>query len=191
MINMLEASQALVRRLADEDLVVAGLGNPKFNLFQAQDRPRNFYLWNAMGMASSIGLGLAMAQPERRVVILQGDGSLLMNLNSLASEAWRAPRNLIHICWDNRMFELTGKQPTATAGPTDLARLAEGAGFTHVERVETLAAFEAAVERAFAGGEGPWFIHALVDSERAKPIPPPASPTFIRHRFMTDLGVEP
>lgn len=189
MINMLEATRALTARLSDDDLVVAGLGNPKYNLFQARDRPRNFYIWNAMGMTASVGLGLAMAQPGRRVVILQGDGCLLMNLGALATEAWRAPRNMIHVCWDNRMYELTGKQPTATAGPADLAKIAEGAGFEKVARAETLPAFEDAFDRALTG-DGPWFIHALVDSERAARIPPPKSPTGIKHRFMTDLGVD-
>ena len=189
MINMLEATKILVARLSDDDLVVGGLGNPKFNLFQAKDRPRNFYIWNAMGMTSSLGLGLAMARPENRVVVLQGDGCLLMNLGSLATEAWRVPRNLIHICWDNRMYELTGKQPTASAGTADLARIAEGAGFEKVARAETLPAFEASLERALAE-DGPWFIHALVDDQRAAREYPPKSPTFIKHRFMSDLGAE-
>ena len=188
MINMLQATQALVKHLTDEHLVVAGLGNPKFTLFEAKDRPRNFYIWNAMGMTASIGLGLAMAQPDKRVVVLQGDGCLLMNLNCLATEGWRAPRNLVHIVWDNRMYELTGKQPTATAGPADLAAIAEGAGLSKVERVETLPAFNAAVKRALAE-DGPWFIHCIVDDQRAGKAPP-KSPTFIKHRFMTDLGVE-
>ena len=188
MINMLEATKALTRRLTDDDLVVAGLGNPKFALFEAKDRPRNFYVWNAMGMTNSIGLGLATAAPDKRVIVLQGDGCLLMNLGGLATQAWRKPRNLVHIVWDNRMYELTGKQATATAGPTDLAKVAEGAGLEKVERVETLAAFEAAVERAFAE-DGPWFIHVLVDDQRAGKSPP-KSPTLIKHRFMTDLGVQ-
>ena len=188
MINMLEATKALVKHLSDDELVVAGLGNPKFTLMEAKDRPRNFYIWNAMGMTSSIGLGVAMAQPDKRVIVLQGDGCLLMNLNSLATEAWRAPKNLVHIVWDNRMFELTGHQPTATAGPADLAKMAEGAGIEKVERVETLPAFEAAVQRALVE-DGPWFIHVLVDDKRQGKAPP-KSPTFIRHRFMGALGLE-
>ena len=188
MINMLQATQALVKHLTDEHLVVAGLGNPKFTLFEAKDRPRNFYIWNAMGMTASIGLGMAMAAPDKRVIVLQGDGCLLMNLGCLATEAWRAPKNFVHIVWDNRMYQLTGKQPTATSGPTDLAKVAEGAGIRKVERVETLAAFDAVLRRALAG-EGPWFIHCLVDDKR-EGKKPPTSPTFIKHRFMSDLGVQ-
>ena len=188
MINMLEATKTLANHLTDDELVVAGLGNPKFTMFEAKDRPRNFYIWNAMGMTASIGLGLAMAQPEKRVVVLQGDGCLLLGLSSLTTEAWRAPRNYVHIVWDNRMYELTGHQPTATSGPTDLARMAEGAGYEKVERVETLAAFDTVVQRALKE-DGPWFIHCLVDDKREGKRPP-KSPTGITHRFMSDLGVE-
>jgi thiamine pyrophosphate-dependent acetolactate synthase large subunit-like protein len=189
MMDMLEATQALCRRLAADVPVVASLGNPGLNLFNADPaRTRNFYFRNAMGVACSMALGLATALPEKRVVLLDGDGSLLMNLSSLASEAWRAPRNLLHVCWDNRMYEMTGKQPTATSGPADLAAMAEGAGFPHAERVETLAAFEAALERALRE-EGPWFIQAIVSGERAKRDPQgPKSPTEIRQRFQDALA---
>jgi thiamine pyrophosphate-dependent acetolactate synthase large subunit-like protein len=189
MMDMLEATRAVTRRLTDDVPVVASLGNPGLNLFNAQPgRARNFYFRNAMGSAASLALGLATAQPERRVVLLDGDGSLLMNLSSLASEGWRGPRNLVHIVWDNRMYEMTGRQATATAGPTDLAAVADGAGFPKVERAETLAAFEAALERAFAE-EGPWFILAVVAGERARRDPKgPKSATAIRHRFMGELG---
>ena len=100
MINRLKATQYVVSQLTDEP-VVASLGNAKFDLFTAKDRPQNFYMWNSMGMASSIGLGLAMARPQQKVVILDGDGSLMMNLNSLPTAAARAPQNLIHVIWDN------------------------------------------------------------------------------------------
>jgi thiamine pyrophosphate-dependent acetolactate synthase large subunit-like protein len=189
MINRFEATRYITGKLTNE-LVVATLGNAKYDLFNAKDRPRNFYMWNSMGMASSIGLGLAMARPQEKVIVLDGDGSLLMNLNSLATEAVRSPKNLIHIVWDNRSYELTGKQPTATAFKTDLAKVAEGAGFEHVERAESLDAFRKAFDRAFSG-DGPWFILAIIEQDRAKPPRPPKSPTFIRHRFQTDLGISP
>jgi len=127
--------------------------------------------------------GVAMAEPDQRCVLLDGDGSLLMNLSSLATEGWRSPKNLVHICWDNRMYEMTGKQATATAGPTDLAAVAAGSGFPKVERVETLEAFEGVLERALKE-DGPWFILALVTGDRAKRDPrSPKSATGIRHRF--------
>ena len=191
MIERFEATQYLTSQLTGE-LVVASLGNAKFDLHNAQDRPRNFYMWNSMGMASSFALGLAMAQPKEKVICLDGDGALLMNLGSLATETVRNPPNFIHIVWDNHSYELTGKQPTATAFGADLAKIAEGAGYApgKVERVESLAAFRKAFDRAM-GGDGPWFIHALVENNRAKPPRPPLSPTYIKHRFMTALGLEP
>lgn len=190
MIHRFEATRYITGKISDDTLVVATLGNAKYDLFNAKDRPRNFYMWNSMGMASSLGLGLAMARPQNKVIVLDGDGSLLMNLGSLATEAVREPKNLVHICWDNRSYELTGKQPTATAFRTDLAKVAEGAGIQKVERVESLPAFQRAFDRAMAE-DGPWFILALIDQERAKPPRPPKSPTYIKHRFMTALGLEP
>ncbi len=180
MIDSREAMAYLADKLSDE-LVVASLGFVKYELFAARDRPENFYLWNSMGMACSVGLGLATGCPQRRVVTLDGDGSLLMNLSSLATEGWRAPRNLVHVVFDNRAHYLTGRQPTATAGPTDLAHVAAGAGFPHAERAETMAAFRSAVDRAWAE-DGPWFIQALVE-QQPRSGRPPKSPTFLRHRF--------
>lgn len=187
MINSREAMEYLAGQLGNA-LVVASLGHVKYELAAAAERPENFYLWNSMGMAASIGLGLATAAPERRVVILDGDGALLMNLNSLPTEGWRSARNLVHFVFDNRAHYLTGRQPTATSVRADLARIAEGAGFPHTERVETLAAFRSAVDRAMSG-EGPWFVQALVE-QQPRTARPPKSPTFLKHRFMAALGVQ-
>jgi thiamine pyrophosphate-dependent acetolactate synthase large subunit-like protein len=189
MIDQAAATQALVKRLAPDVPVIASLGNPGLHLFNADPaRTRNFNFRNAMGMANSMALGVAMAAPEQLCVLLDADGSLLMNLSALPTAGWRAPRNLVHVCWDNRMYEMTGKQETATAGPADLAAMAEASGYPHVERVETLAAFEAAIDRALSE-EGPWFILAVVTGERARRDPrSPKSATGIRHRFMGELG---
>ena len=188
MLNRLQATRYVVQQVTDEP-IIASLGNPKFDLFTAQDRPQNFYMWNSMGLASSMGLGLAMARPEQKVIILDGDGAILMNLNSLPTAAARSPQNLIHVIWDNRQFELTGGQPTHTAFRTDLARLAQGAGFDQVETVETQEAFERTFSRALRE-PGPWIIVAIIDAERATGRPP-KSPTYIKHRFMASLGVKP
>jgi thiamine pyrophosphate-dependent acetolactate synthase large subunit-like protein len=112
-----------------------------------------------------------------------------MNLNSLPTAAARSPENLIHIVWDNRQFELTGGQPTHTAFSTDLAAIARGAGFKHVESVDTQADFEAVFDKALQES-GPWIIVAHIDSERS-PGRPPKSAALIKHRFMEALGIEP
>ncbi len=171
-----------------EELVIASIGNEKKDLAEAGDRDLNFYMWNSMGMASSMGLGLAMARPETKVITVDGDGALLMNLGSLATEMVRSPPNLVHICWDNRMYHLTGQQPSATAFRTDLAKVAEGCGYTSVARCETLDAFKAAFDKALAE-PGPHFILALNDEKGSKGVIP-KSPTYMRHRFMRALGLD-
>ena len=188
MIDRLEGSKYVVGKIGKDDLLIGAVGNPASDLAGAEDRDLNFYMWNAMGSAASFALGLAMARPENRVIVLQGDGCLLMNLGSLATETICYPANLIHIVWDNRMYHLTGKQPSASAYRTDIGIMAEGCGFESMERCESLDAFKAAFDKAMAA-PGPHFIHAIND-DKGPAGHFPRSPTFIRHRFMSALGVE-
>ena len=183
--NQLEATRILLRHAKDLP-IVASLGNPKFDLALAGDRPQNFYLWGGMGLASSVGLGLALAQPARRVIALKGDGSLLMNLGSLATIAWRAPRNYLLVVWDNASYELTGQQRTATSAGADLAGIALAAGIPRAHRVKSLAELEEALARELAQ-EGPAAIVARVEAARS-PGRPPKDPVFIKDRFMAALG---
>src|SRR6266850_4420736 len=113
--NRLEATRIVVE-LAGDAPIVASLGHPAYDLFAAGDRPQNFYTWGSMGLASSIGLGLALARPELRVFVLDGDGSLLMNLGSLATIGFLRPANLVLVVMDNETYATTGGQPTPTAG---------------------------------------------------------------------------
>ncbi len=115
-----------------------------------------------MGLVSSIGLGVALASPDRRVFVTDGDGSLLMNLGSLATIARQSPVNLVHIVWDNGMWHETGGQPTHTSTGTDLLRVAEGCGIGKTRRASTVEEFEEALDEAMRE-DGPWFIHALVE----------------------------
>src|SRR5258708_40265370 len=109
----LEATKIVVE-LAHDAVIVASLGHPAYDLFAAGDRPRNFYTWGSMGVASSIGLGLALARPDVRVIVLDGDGSLLMNLGSLATIGMYAPGNLVVVAMDNEEYATTGAQQTPT-----------------------------------------------------------------------------
>jgi len=185
MINRLEATRYLVHRLSDEP-IIASCGNPKFDLFTAAaERKANFYMWNSMGMASSIGLGLAMALPDKKVIILDGDGAILMNLNSLTTAASKAPSNLAHIIWDNEQYQLTGGQPTHTGEKADLEMIAKGAGFNKVLTVDTMAAFKKALSQILSK-PGPWILVAKTDSAGA-PGRPPKSPVYIKNQFMEGL----
>jgi sulfopyruvate decarboxylase subunit beta len=121
---------------AESALLVCNIGFPSRELFSAKDRPENFYMLGSMGLASSIGLGLALARPERKVMVLDGDGSVLMNLGTLATIAHYAPHNYLLVILDNCCYGSTGSQPTCTHLGTDLFALAKAAGVKKVSLVE-------------------------------------------------------
>ena len=104
--------------------MVAGIGNTNCDLYAAGHRPQNFYMLGSMGLACPIALGVALAQPERGVIALEGDGSILMSLGCLATIAKVKPRNLTIVIWDNGIYQITGKQATATGGVTDIVAVA-------------------------------------------------------------------
>jgi sulfopyruvate decarboxylase subunit beta len=127
-----------VAKAAGDALIVCNIGFPSRELYAVRDRPENFYMLGSMGLASSIGLGLAQAQPERRVIVLDGDGAVLMNLGTLATIANFAPENYLLIILDNCCYGSTGSQPTCTHLGTDLAGMAEAAGVKDVRSVADL-----------------------------------------------------
>lgn len=182
----LDATRALVAMLDDDDMVVASLGQPAYDLFAAGDRPRNFYTWGSMGLASSIGLGLAMRMPGTRVVVVDGDGSLLMNLGSLATIATVNPPNLLVIVWDNERHGTTGGQPTATARGADLAAAGGALGMASSAVVRTVDELRAAVA-ATASVPGASLIVAKV-SESEPVARPPLDCVFLKQRFMAAIG---
>ena len=183
--NRLDATRRLVDALAGEP-IIASLGHPAYDLFAAGDRPANFYTWGSMGLASSIGLGLAMARPDLRVFVLDGDGSLLMNLGSLATIGWTRPENLIVIVWDNEEYATTGGQATATAHGADLEAAARAMGARTALTVRDEAAFDEAIGRARREA-GPAVIVAKV-AESAPAVKPPLDCVFIKQRFMAAIG---
>ena len=122
--------KALVENRPDNLLAVSSLGSSTWDLTAAGDDARNFCFIGAMGQAGPFALGLALAQPTKRVLLLSGDGELLMSLGVLATIANQAPTNLAIVVLDNESYVETGSQPTATAGPTNLEVVAQGCGFT-------------------------------------------------------------
>ncbi|MFB0560470.1 MAG: sulfopyruvate decarboxylase subunit beta [Candidatus Lokiarchaeia archaeon] len=128
-----------IKTIADElekELVVCNIGFPSRELYSVRDRPENFYMLGSMGLASSIGLGLSLST-AKHVVVMDGDGSILMNLGSLVTIANQSPKNLTIIIFDNECYGSTGGQPSYTAGKTDLVALAKGAGFEKVLVVDS------------------------------------------------------
>ncbi len=180
-----DATERLVRRLRDH-AVVASLGHPAYDLFVAGDRPENFYTWGSMGLTSSIALGLALARPDRSVVAIDGDGSLLMNLGCLATIGSCHPPNLLIIVWDNQAYGTTGGQPTATARGADLAGAAAAMGLESVT-VRTADEFERALDAAEARRQPLVIVVKVEESEpRGRP---PLDCVFIKQRFMAAIGV--
>ena len=184
--DSIEAVRALRQRLTDE-LVVTSLGTPSYLVNAAGDRPLNFYLWAAMGMASSVGLGLAIAQPERRVVVVDGDGAALMNLGSMVTVAARAPKNLLWVILENRVFLETGGQPIAAGRTADLVQLARGAGIAAADRADTLEDHGALLGRGLAE-PGPTLVVARGGTDSSKSFPL-VDPIRLKHRFRDALGL--
>jgi thiamine pyrophosphate-dependent acetolactate synthase large subunit-like protein len=171
---------------AGGDPIVASLGHPAYDLFAAGDRPTNFYTWGSMGLASSIGLGLAIAQPGRRVFVIDGDGSLLMNLGSLATIGWQRPANLVLIVLDNATYATTGGQETATAHGTDLEAAARAMGVAASVTARSVDEAAAALAQTTIAS-GPWMIVADVNASTPT-ARPPLDCVFIKQRFMAAIG---
>jgi thiamine pyrophosphate-dependent acetolactate synthase large subunit-like protein len=187
LMNRSDLCRRLVAKLKQEEAVVGGIGNSHFDLWASGQRPQNFYMLGSMGLAVPIAFGVALAQPQRRVFALEGDGSLLMQLGALGTVAAHAPKNLAIVVFDNGVYQITGAQPTLTAYRTDLVAIAKGAGLRQSAWAADEAHYEELVDVALKG-DGPWFIAARTDQQ------PPAGVTErdaakIRGRFMQGLGV--
>jgi sulfopyruvate decarboxylase subunit beta len=148
----LDAMQAIYAQL-EQHVVVTIMGAVAAELQSIGHRPNFFYLQHAMGLASSMGLGIALSRPELTVIVLDGDGSLLMNLGGLTTLARYRPKNLVHIVFDNESLLSVGGFPTATSTGSDLAAIAAAAGVPRTETVHTLDDFQRVVSDAIAGHE--------------------------------------
>ena len=176
----------LVARLLDgrDDrlLVVTGLGTPTYDAAAAGDDPRTFFLWGAMGGATMIGLGLALAQPDKRVLVLAGDGEMLMAVGSLATVAMKRPANLAVVVLDNEHFGETGMQPTPTHAGVDLAGMAAAAGWAKTMTARSDADVPALVDAA-RNAPGPVFAVAKIVAEKLPFVLPPKDGALLKDRF--------
>ncbi len=187
--NRFDLTCSLVKRLKHDEAVIGGIGNSNFDLWNAGSRPQNFYMLGSMGLAVPIALGVALAQPARRVFALEGDGSLLMQLGVLATIANLKPRNLIVVVWDNAMYQITGSQPTASAGLADFVAIARGAGVENCAWAGDEVEFGSLLDQALTQ-DGPWFIAAKIDNSSPKGQTP-REPVIIKDRFARAMAVIP
>lgn len=186
-LSRLALTRRLVSLLTHGEVVVGGIGNTKFDLVAAGHRPENFYMLGSMGLSVPIALGVALAQPARHVVALEGDGSLLMNLGCLATVATAAPPNLTIVVWDNGSYQITGRQRTATAVATDVVAVARGAGIARSEWTADEDDFARLVSGTLAS-VGPTLIAARIDDAPGAGRPE-WDPVLIKDRFMRGIGV--
>ena len=184
----LRRRQVVASLLADrgEMLVVAGLGAPAWDATAAGDHALTFPLWGARGGAAMIGLGLALARPERRVLVITGDGEMLMGLGSLATIAVQAPANLAIAVLDNEHYGETGMQATHTAHDVDMAGMAAAAGLPVTGTVESEAGLKAAIV-ALRGAGGPVFYTIKVRAEDLPLALPPRDGVELKGRFRAAL----
>lgn len=185
--NRFEITKRMVSKLAHGEAVIGGIGNSNFDLWCSGQRPENFYMLGSMGLAIPIALGVALAQPKRRVIALEGDGSLLMQLGCLGTVAIRAPRNLTIVVMDNGIYQITGSQPTGTA-VVDIVAVARACGLTNshwaADEADFDALFAAAQER-----DSPSLIGLRIDGQPAVGQTE-RDPSRIRDQFMRGIGAK-
>jgi thiamine pyrophosphate-dependent acetolactate synthase large subunit-like protein len=169
-------------------LVVSGLGAPTYDVFAAGDHDANFYLWGAMGGASLVGLGLALAQPQRAVAVVTGDGEQLMGLGGLATIAVAAPKNLSIIVLDNGQFGETGGQISHSGLGVNLAQVARSVGFKEVGEITDEGALAAARKRICAKGTGPYFATVRIACEEIRRVLPSRDGVYLKNRMRAHLG---
>jgi len=178
-LHRFEATQLILRHSGDR-AIVGNLGPTSDELRHAGHRDRNFYTYGNMGLCSSLALGMALGTKEQ-VISLDGDGSLLMNLGTIATISRESPKNLIVIVWDNEQWGQTGHQPSHTAMGTDLEQVAQSCGISNTATVHELEDLDAVFQTAL-NQDGPWFIVAKIQETEYMPVAP-VEPEFTLYRF--------
>ena len=167
-------------------LVVAGLGSTAWDITAAGDSPLSFPTWGAMGQAAMMGLGLALAQPRRPVLVITGDGEMLMGLGSLATIGVQQPKNLTVVVIDNERYGETGMQTTHTAHGVDLVAIARGCGFRNSRLVKTPSGVSA-LRAAIHARKGLLFAQVKVKAEKLPLVLPPHDGVVLKERFRAAL----
>ena len=185
--NRFDVTKRLIAKLKHEEAVVGGIGNTNFDLWAAGHRPQNFYMLGSMGLAFPIALGVALAQPDRRVFALEGDGSLLMQLGCLSTIAAQAPKNLTLVVMDNGIYQITGSQPTPAAATTDIVAVAQGCGLSNASWAADEDDFERLIDQSLSADK-PTLIAVRIDDKPGTGTTD-RDPVQIRQRFMVGLGV--
>ena len=191
--NLLHRRQVVASLLADrkDAIAIGGLGASTYDIAAAGDHDRNFYLWGAMGGAVMIGLGVALAQPKLPVVVITGDGEMLMGMGSLATVALQKPGNLTIVVLDNEAYGETGGQASHTAAGVDLVGVAKACGIAKVSSMTTMAEVEAFAPSLQDVSAGPRFASVKIDAANLERALSNRDGTFIVNRIRGSLGFKP
>jgi thiamine pyrophosphate-dependent acetolactate synthase large subunit-like protein len=190
--DTLDRRKVVARHLQDRGnlLLVTGLGSPTYDAMAAGDDELNFYLWGAMGSAAMIGFGLAMAQPDRPVLVLTGDGEMLMGLGSLVTIGIRNPRNLTIVVLDNEHYGETGMQPSHTSSEIKLDEIARASGFGMAEEIRDMEAVDVLKARIHKS-DTVSFASIKINTDQAPRVLAPRDGIYVKNRFRTALGFNP
>jgi thiamine pyrophosphate-dependent acetolactate synthase large subunit-like protein len=191
--NLLDRRQVVSTLLADrkDALVVAGLGASTYDLAAVGDNARNLYLWGAMGGAVMMGLGLALAQPKLPVLVITGDGEMLMGMGSLATVGLQKPGNLSILVLDNEAYGETGGQVSHTSAAADLVGVGRACGIADSKAISTLAEIEAFATTMQDVTSGPHFANVKIDAANLERVLSNRDGTFIINRLRGALGYAP
>jgi len=191
--NLLDRRAVVSTMLKDRKGMVAvgGLGASTNDMAAAGDHDRNFYLWGGMGGAVMMGLGLALAQPDVPVVVLTGDGEMLMGMGSLATVGMQKPGNLSIVVLDNERYGETGGQISHTSAVTDLVGVAKACGIADSRAITTMAEVQALVPKLHELKSGPRFANIKIDGANVERILPMRDGTYIVNRIRNSLGFAP
>jgi len=186
MIERAEAFAVLAQEITDQ-IVVTGVGSQTNSWMQVKPRPLNLYLRGPMGLSAAVGLGVALAHPDRKVVVLEGDGSLLMGITALSAIAGRRPPNLLLVCLDNGVYEAGGCGRTAGAGQTDFVRAVQGLGIDRASLVTESRTLRSSF-REHLSADGPAYLHVSIGLRKDNLEPPPLRPAELKFRFQAALS---
>ena len=191
--NLLDRRAVVSHLLANRKgaIAVGGLGASTYDIAAAGDNDRNFYLWGAMGGAVMIGLGLALAQPKLPVVVITGDGEMLMGMGSLATVGLQQPGNLSIIVLDNECYGETGGQVSHTASTADLVGIARACGIADARAMTTMAEVEVFAPSLQDIAAGPRFASVKIDGANLERVLSNRDATFIVNRLRGSLGFQP
>jgi len=191
--DLIDRRAAVAKLLSTRNgaLVVTGLGSPSYDVHAYADTDDNYYLWGAMGGAALTGLGLAQAQPDKRVMVITGDGEMLMAFGALATISVARPGNLDIIVLDNQHFGETGMQDSHTGMGISLASVAAAAGFDTARTLTTLDEVDELCQELKSAAEGPRLFVLKIEAKNLPRSLPPRDATYIKNRFRAHLALPP